>query len=551
MQKEKSSFSEIEHLKETIIALNERLEKVEKSINKLQRLNQTTENKDPAPQKEYVEINFPFKPKSSIEFGVGEAGMAWLGNIVLFIGITFLVSYIQNTGTPIIATIVGFIAVAGLYLTSWITRQSYSFLSKLFAFNGHLLIYYFTLRLHFFQASPVIKNETLGLVLLGFVTVALLYKAYRKKSQLMAALVLLMLLTCGIVSNTVNFLAGIAATTALLSIFLYYKFGWLKLTFIFIFLVYLVHVDWLINNPIFGNNPEFISTPENGYWFFILSWIAFSMLALIPHRKEASKEFVIASIVWNGLGFTVILGLIIITYFKENYVPIFVLLSVFCLLFSVILQLHSFIKITASMYVLFGFLSLSVAIYGIFGLPESYSYFALQSLLVVSMALWYRSRFIVIMNTILFLTLMTVYLTQSGNQIQINLSYMLVAFVSARIINWKKQRLNIRTEMVRNLYLIAGFLMTLVTLNYISPTGYITASWIFAAVLFFMVSLLLKKKKYRWLAIAALIASTIRLLFIDMSNIDIGYRVLIFLVLAILSITVSVLYTKYFTKKKE
>ncbi|MCY1721003.1 hypothetical protein OU798_11665 [Prolixibacteraceae bacterium Z1-6] len=551
MQKEKSNLRDIEILKEDIIALNERLNFVEKSIKELQQSGSIPERVEPVLQDEEFELNFPFKPKGSIEFGVGESGMAWLGNIVLFIGITFLVSYMQNTVSPVISVLVGFVAVAGLYGSSWITRKSYSFLSKLFAFNGHLLIFYFTLRLHFFQDNPVIKNEILGLLLLLLVTTALLYKAYQKRSQLMAGIVLIMLLTCGVLSDEVITLSGIATVTAIFCMFLYHRFGWMKLTFVFIFLVYLAHVNWLINNPILGNNPEFVSSPGYGYWFFILSWFAFSMLALIPHKKEVSDEFVIASVVWNGLGFTVILGLIVFTYFKENYVPIFVLLSIFCLIYSVILQLRSTLTITASMYVLFGFLSISVAIFGIFGLPESYSYFALQSLLVVSMALWYRSRFIVVMNTFLFLTLMTVYLLQSESHDQINLSYMVVAFVSARIINWKKERLKIKTEMVRNLYLIAGFIMTLITFNYISPVAYITASWIFAAVLFFIASLLLKKKKYRWLAIAAIVASAIRLVFIDMSNIDIGYRVLIFLVLAILSITVSILYTKYFIKKKE
>ncbi len=551
MQKEKPISPEIEILRKDIFEISQRLNLVEDKLMELQQPASQYIKKEPVSEEEDFEINLPFSAKSSIEYGVGESGMAWLGNIVLFIGITFLVSYIQNSGTVILSAVVGFAAVAGLYLSSWITRKSYSFLSKLFAYNGHFLVFYFTLRLHFFQDHPLIKNETLGFILLLIVTFSLLLKAYQKQSQLLAGIVLIMLLTCGFLINEVSLVSGITMLAAVISMILYYRFGWLKLTFVLIFLVYLAHVNWLINNPLLGNNPEFVSSPGNGYWFFILSWFAFSMLALIPHKKEVSDEFVIASVVWNGLGFTVILGLIVVTYFKENYVPIFVLLSLFCLIYSSVLRLRSTLTITAPMYVLFGFLSLSVAIFGIFGLPQSYSYLALQSLLVVSMALWYRSRFIVIMNTILFLTLMTVYLLQSESIDQINISYTLVAFISARIINWKKERLNIRTELVRNLYLMSGFLMTLITFYHISSPAYITASWIFVAVLFFIASLLLKKKKYRWLAIAAIIASAIRLIFIDMSNIDIGYRVLIFMVFAILSITVSILYTKYYVNKKE
>ena len=202
------------------------------------------------------------------------------------------------------------------------------------------------------------------------------------------------------------------------------------------------------------------------------------------------------------------------------------------------------------MYVLFGFLALSVAIYGIFGFPNSYALFALQSLLVVSMALWFRSKFMTVMNTLLFLTFMAVYLkTTKSNNID-NFSFMLVALVSARIINWKKERLNIKTEMVRNLYLVAGFTMTLISFYHAFPEKYVSASWILAAILFFILSILLKNIKYRWIAIATMIASAIRLIFVDMSNINIGYRVLIFLALAILSLALSVIYSKFYNRKK-
>jgi uncharacterized membrane protein len=130
-----------------------------------------------------------------------------------------------------------------------------------------------------------------------------------------------------------------------------------------------------------------------------------------------------------------------------------------------------------------------------------------------------------------------------------NFTFMMVALVSARIINWKKERLNIKTEIVRNLYLIAGFAMTLIAFHHAFPEKYITASWIMAAILFFVMSVLIKNIKYRWVAIASMIASAIRLIFVDMSNINIGYRVLIFLSLAIISLTISILYNRYLHKK--
>ncbi|MCF6333779.1 MAG: hypothetical protein L3J11_10895 [Draconibacterium sp.] len=548
---EKSDSPELEYIKKEIQVINERLTAVESSLLKLKGQNISANNVESIQEETEFEIKLPFQSEGSIEFRVGEYGMAWLGNIVLFFGITFLVGYFQNSGFEIFSAAAGFITVAGIYICSWFTRNSYSYLSKLFAYNGHLLIYYLTLRLHFFQTDPLVKNEILGLIFSLMVAIVLLYKAFQKKSQLMTGLVLLMILITGIVSNSTHFSAALVAITALVTVLFYYRFGWLKLTFAFIFLVYIVHLNWLLNNPILGNSPEFIATPGMGYLYFIVTGFIFSMLAIIPKKEEVSNDFIITSLIWNGLGFTTIMALVIVTYFESNYVSIFAAITFFCLIYSFILQSYSKIKIMASMYALYGFLALSVAIFGMFGLPKSYLLFALQSLLVVSMALWFRSRFIVTMNMLLFLGFMVFYLNDSGSSNSANFTFMLVAYISARVVNWKKERLNIKAELVRNVYLISGLIMTLIAFYHVSPSSYITASWIFAAVLLFLLSLLIKNIKYRWLAIAAMVASAIRLIFVDMSSIDIGYRVLVFLVLAVISITVSILYTKYLIKKRE
>jgi hypothetical protein len=381
--------------------------------------------------------------------------------------------------------------------------------------------------------------------------VVLLYIAFRAKSQLMTGIVLFMMIITGSISGFTSVSAGITAATALITIMLYYRFGWIKLAFVFIFLIYLAHLNWLLNSPFMGNRLEFIQTPGIGYLYFIATGFIFSILALIPKKEHVSNDFIITSLIWNGLGFTGIMALIIVTYFESNYVPIFGTITLFCLIYSFILQSRSMLKITASMYALYGFLALSVAIYGIFGLQKAYLLYSVQSLLVVSMALWFRSKFIVVMNTILFLIFMIVYLIDPVNYNLTNFSFMLVAFVSARVINWKKERLNIKTEILRDFYLILGLIMTLITFYHFSPAAYITASWIFAAIILFVLSLLMKNKKYRWLDIATMVVSGIRLATVDMSSIDIGYRVLVFMALAVISITISILYTRHFVKKKD
>ena len=551
MNNEKSDSPEMKKLWIEIQSLNERLSAIETSLESLKVQKVYIKDDESLQSDEDFEFKLPSISQSAVEFRVGEYGMAWLGNIVLFFGIGFLVGYLQKSDYTVFSTIAGFIAILGIYAISYFTRNSYSYLSGLLAYNGHLLIFYHTLRLHFFQTNPIIKNEILGIILLLVVTGVLFYKALQNKSQLMTGIVLIMLLITGVVSNSILFSSAISALTALTCILLYYRIGWQKLAFTFILLIYLSHLNWLLGDPFLGNNPGFVTSPGMGYLFFIATGFIFSMLALIPKREEVSNDFIISSLILNGLAFTFIMAFIIVTYFENNYVPIFATITFFCLIYSIILQKYSAINIMASMYALYGFLALSVAIYGLLGFPQSYPFLALQSLLVVSMALWFRSRFIVVMNTLLYVGIMALYLYQSESSNTSNFTLMLVAFVSARVINWKKERLNIKTEFVRDLYLISGFIMTLIAFYNASPPLYITASWIFAAVLFFVLSHLMKNIKYRWLSIATMVASAIRLIFVDMSSIDIGYRVLVFLGLAVISITVSILYTRYFVKKKE
>lgn len=551
MENENLSSEELNAIRTEIQQLKNKINLIEAKLDIRKWKNRQNITTETELSDEEFELSFRTKSDDSIEFRMGEYGMAWLGNIVLLIGISFLVQYLQNSGHGILSVLIGFLSVAGIYASSYFTRFSYSYLSKLFEYTGHLLLFYVTVRLHFTQTSPLIESETLGLFVLLVALAGLFYLAFRRNSPWMTGMVLVMILVAGIISSSDQFRSAMSCLAALLSILLYYKHGWLKLVFVFIFLIYISHLNWLLSNPLMGNSPAFIQSPGLAYLYFIATGFIFSSLALMPKKENISNEFIITSVIWNGLGFSFLLALIVFTYLSNNYVTVFAAIAVLCLAYSFLVQTYSDLKIIASMYALYGFLAMSVSFYGILLLPKAYMLLSIQSLLVVSMALWFRSRFIVVMNTFLFIMLILFYLADKSDLTTTNFSFMLVAFVTARIINWKKERLNIKTEYIRNTYLASGFLMTLIAFYHAFPPAYITVSWIGAALLFFVLSRLMKNIKYRWLAIAVLVASGIKLILIDLSAIDIGFRVLAFLLLAIISITVSVLYTRFLIRKKE
>ena len=551
MQTEKSDSQEMKDIRIEVQTLKNRINLIEAVLDIHDwKQSESYQNKS-AQAEEDFELGFPLKSEDSIEFRVGEYGMAWLGNIVLLFGIAFLVQYLQNSGHQLVSALIGFISVSLIYLGAKFTKNTLPYLSKLFVYTGHLLLFYIALSLHYFQKEPLINSNLLGFFALITVSGVLFYLAYRRQSQLMASMSLLMMLFSGIIANSPSMAATITTGVALLSIFVYYRQSWIKLAFVFIFLVYLSHLNWLLNSPFVTGKLEFISSPGIGYFYLFTTGLIFSLLALIPKKEDVSDEFVITSIVLNGLLFSIVLVLTVATYLSKYYVPVFAGISVLCLVYSIVLQSRSFLKITASMYALYGFMAMSVAFYGILLLPKAYLLLSAQSFLVVSMALWFRSRFIVVINTMLFVMLLIFYMFTSGNHDATNFSFMLVAFITARFINWQKERLNIKTEHIRNLYLVSGFVMTLVAFYHAIPSSYITGSWICAAILFFIVGRLINNIKYRWLAIATLVASGLKLIFVDLANIDIVFRILMFLLLAIISISVSILYTKYLVKKKE
>jgi hypothetical protein len=190
-------------------------------------------------------------------------------------------------------------------------------------------------------------------------------------------------------------------------------------------------------------------------------------------------------------------------------------------------------------------MALSVAVYGYSKLPDAYWLLALQSLLVVSWALWFRSKIIVVMNTILFTGILCIYLAFYPSVDKVNVAFVVTAFISARIINWKKERLTLQTEMIRNTYMITLFFIMLFALYHIVPAHYVSLSWTGAAVFYFITSLTLKLIKYRWMAIGTVLATGFYLFFVDLSHLETGYRVLAFLFLAAISLGASM----YFTKK--
>jgi hypothetical protein len=411
-----------------------------------------------------------------------------------------------------------------------------------------ILTYYVTLRLHFFSADPLIQAKSVALVLLVLVTAAQLYFALRKPNEFMAILSLIFMLTTALFYDVTHVTLPMLAAVSIISLALFSKYGWWRLLLFTLFMVYLSHVLWYLNNPVLGHPLKAVEYHQHNIIYLFIYGAVFALSLSVPNKKPVTNGVIVSIAIWNAICFTLLMLMMVLDFYESNYTWIFLLISVTCLTYSVLLKSSTERKFSPAFYACFGFMALSISVFGYSGLPEVYFFLAVQSLLVVSMALWFRSKIIVIVNTVLFITILLAYFFTSEPIHHISFMFAFVALATARIMNWKRERLTLRTDMLRNIYLASAFLTVLYALYHAVPAQYITLSWTAFAVVYFIMSILLNNVKYRWMAILTILVSSFRLFLFDFARLDTGYRIIAFLFFAVIALAVSIYYTKRIKK---
>jgi hypothetical protein len=414
--------------------------------------------------------------------------------------------------------------------------------------NSQVLLFYLTLRLHFFSTTPILSDKPVAVSLLLFLIALQAYLSIREKSQGFAALFVIFALTTGIVCDAAQFILPLLTLAAAGSVYYYYRFKWRHLLIVTIIFSYISAFVWLLGNPLIGHPMKLIAEQNSGIVYFLGLGAVFSITLLFRNKDKSEDDFLSGVTFVNGLFYSLLLIFIVLGFFSKNYVVLFSGLTICCLTYSIVLHSRFDWNFASAFYALYGFMAMSIAFHGILGFPRVYLLLAVQSLVVVSMALWFRNRLIAIMNSILLLIILITYLISSKSINDVNYSFALISLVSARIINWKRSRLHIETDLMRNLYLVEGFIMVLYALFHAIPKQFITLSWTIAALLYFLLSFVLKNVKYRYMALGTMICSAFYLFLVDLAHIEIIYRVLALLFLAAISIGISIYYTNRFKK---
>ena len=524
--------------------LDARISRIEHHLG-LASLDSSVRHSAPLESSSVVVQDIAFPERSEIEGSIGEFGLAWVGSIVFFLGITFLIAYTASTGHELISIAIGFLAAAGLFTASTLWRAPAPFRSKLIITGSVLLLFYTTMRLHFFSPNPLISNPYVVLVLLLMVVALQLALALQRDSQALCVVGILLGMTAALLVDRTHIELSLVALFSGITVYVSIRRRWWHLLNAGVIFAYTAHLLWLLNNPVAGHPLQAVADHQyNIVYLFIYAGL-FSLPLYLNRRVSVDDLSSIAFVFLNCIGLNVLVFLAALTHFQKDSLS-FVSFCVFAALlaFSIAQWIRTNEQLGAAIYACFSFVALSIAIYEFAAMPLSFLWLAFQSLFVVSIALWYRSKILVVVNSLIYIGILIGYLALSPPSHPVNFTFAFVALASARVMNWQKERLTLQTEMLRNVYLAVAFLLIFYGLSQAVPRQYVTLSWTLTAVGYFVMSYILKSKKYRLMAISAMLVTVAYLFIVDLANLDPLFRVAAFLFLGVVAVVISLYYTR-------
>jgi hypothetical protein len=480
--------------------------------------------------------------RPALEVRLGESGLAWVAGAVIPVGIGFLMAFLFSNGHAILACLTGYAAALALFVLSRVWRRSYEMTSRVMEVAGILLAFYATARLHFFSAAPLIASRTLASGLLLVVTAAMLGWTVWRRSQGRSILCILLGLASGLLVG--SFLAGVVVILLLgaLAVVLERTRGWLRTALYTVVLTHLAFTSLLFGNPLATHRLQPVSDQPSALAFALALLVVFAWPSLSRRRDSDDPYGSGALQCLNAAGTITLVSLVAAWSLRQAISLTFLVAAAGFLAVAIVQWLRTHGRFAPALFASFGFLAVSVGIYAATRVPDAFPWLAFQSLLVVSTALWFRSRMLVVANSAIFILVLFFYLTSRQPMHMANFGFALVALVSARVMNWKKARLELQTERMRNIYLVIAFLLVPYGLYHAVPRQYVSLSWIAAAAVYFAVGMTLRNVKYRWMAVGTVLLTVLWLAVVDVARLSPAYRIAAFLGLGAVAVGISLFY---------
>ena len=494
---------------------------------------------DPGP------LSISGRSEDELEYEVGQNWFAKAGILAFTLGAVFTLSMRWGNVPAALPSLAGYVFVAGLFSLAHLWRNSFPMMSGYLRAASMGLLYFATLRLCFFSEQPVLDPSAFGgRACLVAVVVANFSLAWRWQSPWLLGLTLAMAAVTALAVGTAWFVLPVLVIIAALIVALSFAGGWRGLLLVGIPLCAATYFVWAINDPILGHPPKFVAGPPFAPGFLLVSTMILSLGTLL--RRDRSREDAITNIsaLLNcGLSYGLFLVHTLAT-FGSSFVVQHVVASLVFLGLAVTFWVREQSRVSTFVYAMTGYMALSFAIIKASAAPDVFVWLSLQSVVVVATAIWFRSRFIVVANFLIYVMIVLGYVFVAERETGISVGFGIVALLSARIMNWQKSRLELKTELMRNAYLLSAFVIFPYALYHLVPGRYLGFAWVGLALFYYVMNLVVRSQKFRWMGHATLLLTTLYLAIIGTSRFEPVYRVLSFLVLGTVLITVSLIFTR-------
>jgi len=479
-----------------------------------------------------------------LELRVGQNWFANAGIVGLALGIAFLLTLPYDGLPSFLPSVFGYALVGGIFFLSHYWKESFQQISRYLLGGGLLLLYFATLRLSHFTTAPAITTPGIELTLLLAVVVYNLSVAFKRQSIYLTASHLALGYLTALIGGQTFFVLSVITLLSATAVYFTLKFRWNALLAIGITFTYLTHFIWTANNPFFGNTLQFGVSPQIHLAFILLYTIIFAGAPIFRSRYISENFPVILNTVLTAL---FAYGLFALSTFvgQDISIPAWqVAASVVFLALSVVFWVREHSVYATFVYAILGYTALSAAIVAQFPQPDFFVWLCWQSIIVVSTAVWFRSRFIIVANFIIYLFVFIAYLSTAGTVGSVSVSFGIVALLSARVLNWQRDRLELRTDLMRNAYLASALLFLPYALYNSVPPHFVSVSWLILASFYYIASRLLRSRKYRWMALLTTLLTILYVFVVDLTTVDPVVRIVSFLVVGSVLLTISMIYSR-------
>ena len=486
----------------------------------------------------------PEKPDEDLEFRIGQEWFAKVGIAALWVGVAFTLCLPYATLPPAAPSLFGYALAAGLFALARFCPRPFEPVSAPLRATAMALLYLASLRLCFFGDRHALSADSLpGGILLTLTAAANFAVALRRKSAWLMGLALLTGYATAVAVGSPGPGLALVALFSLAAVGASVSLGRPAPIMIAMPLAYTTYAVWALNNPILGRPVQAVAGTPWAPAILLVCLVAFS--AGLRRGTRADRENVMAN---AGVFLNALAGYAV--YLLHTFACYDSRLVLFQLAASVVLLglaiLHSSEKdgIGSFICAMTGFAAMSFAIIKATHPPDVFVWLSVQSVVVVATAIWLRSRFIVVANFVIYLAILACYVAVAERERGISLGFGVVALSTARLLGWKQKRLELKTEFMRNAYLVVAFFVFPYALFHLVPGAWVGLAWVGAALLYYAIAAILHNPKYRWMAHATLVLTALYLVVVGISRLEPLFRNLSFLVLGAAFLIVSLVFTR-------